>query len=90
MQENPYLSGAYHAGIAGQIEPKFTTDHLKKIITDMQEGLCIRFHHKSMDEDGHFKFVDIYGAVVKKYPHIFLLDDGHYYTYVDYMLGKVI
>jgi len=28
------------------------------------------------------------GKVIAKYPHVFVLEDGHTYTWVDYILGR--
>lgn len=33
-------------------------------------------------------FDDIHGIVTTKYSHIFVLDDGRTYSWVDYILGK--
>lgn len=32
----------------------------------------------------------VYGTVKKKYPHIFMLDDGKTYQWSDYLIGKVM
>ena len=79
----------YTTIIADHKEPVFTVKSLNAIKNETQIGQFIKFHATSMDLLGHHVTKEICGTVIQKYPFIFLLDDGNYYKWVDYLISRV-
>lgn len=90
MNKNPLVSRAYISADSGFRIPKYDVERLEKLKDETEVGSYIKFHTTTMIlETGNFKTANVSGIVTEKYPHIFKLDDGRYYQWVDYLIGYV-
>ena len=90
MNHGPLVSRAYISADTDFRIPKYDVDKLEELKDKTDVGSYIKFHVSSMIfETGKFKTKDVSGFVEEKYPHIFKLDNGRYYQWVDYLIGYV-
>lgn len=81
----PKQNGAY-------AEQEHTVKERNHIKDSVSVGDRIKFYRiiREVDRFGksRSKEIKIEGVVMEKYPYIFKLDDGIYYTWTDYMFGR--
>ena len=67
-----------------------TNEDREKLKKQTKVGALIKFRTDILEEEsGHFIHSEVAGCVVEKYSHIFKLHDGHYYKWVDYLIGFI-
>lgn len=72
------------------VRPVYTVEELEKLKKQTKVGALIKFRTDILEEEsGHFIHSEVAGCVVEKYSHIFKLHDGHYYKWVDYLIGFI-
>lgn len=90
MNNNLDSASAYITADAPFRVPKYDVYKLEELKDSTSVGDYIKFHTTIMVlETGNFKTTDVSGIVTEKYPHIFKLNDGRYYQWVDYLIGYV-
>ena len=59
-------------------------DEAFELRDNTEVGEIIKFKCDKWDDSGK----TITGEILAKYPRVFVLSDGHVYSWVDYLLGK--
>ncbi len=72
-----------------QVGPFFTVEDVKKLRDNTRIGTEIEFYTERYTEGlkANMKRI-IKGKVIRKYSHVFELDTGETFAWVDYLLGK--